>query len=218
MNNFMAGADIRARREALGWSQEQLGERVGTKQQTIQRIETGETKFSRYLTAIDEALSEAEKRINKEFTRLPTATQLPLETLASETPAVPRGQLKIFAAAQGGGGIVIVSTDPVEYRPLPHYLANALDAYGVFVVGESMAPRYEPGEVAEVAPHKPLRRDTDVILYGPDRQGDRRAMIKRLVGWTETEWHLRQFNPPRDFTVSKSDWPIAHAIIGRGPA
>jgi transcriptional regulator with XRE-family HTH domain len=49
-------AKVRALRRKLGWSQEKLAERIGAHAQTIDKIERGQIKFSRYSTAIAEAL------------------------------------------------------------------------------------------------------------------------------------------------------------------
>jgi transcriptional regulator with XRE-family HTH domain len=51
--------DIRLARESLGWSQARLAELVGTTQQTVDRIEKGETTFSRYVEPIRRCLAEA---------------------------------------------------------------------------------------------------------------------------------------------------------------
>lgn len=50
------GAAIRAKREALGWSQAKLAELAGTSQQTIDRIERGATEHSRAIPRVMDAL------------------------------------------------------------------------------------------------------------------------------------------------------------------
>lgn len=55
-----AGAKIRRLREARGWTQAHLASRVGTSQQTIDRIERGETEFSRWIAPALEVLSDEE--------------------------------------------------------------------------------------------------------------------------------------------------------------
>ncbi|MCC7047176.1 MAG: helix-turn-helix transcriptional regulator [Alphaproteobacteria bacterium] len=50
------GAEIKRRRETRGWSQAALGREVGTSQQTVDKIEKGEVRFSRYLPRIRKTL------------------------------------------------------------------------------------------------------------------------------------------------------------------
>lgn len=128
-----------------------------------------------------------------------------------------RQLMPVFGAAEGGSGALILSKDPVEFREIPSYLANSVDAYGVYIVGESMVPRYEPGEIAEVAPHHPYRRGDDVLLYRVNGDGDERVCLKRLVGWTDAEWQVEQFNPPERFALPRAEWPTVHVVRGRGP-
>jgi hypothetical protein len=46
-----------------------------------------------------------------------------------------------------------------------------------------------------------------------------RATIKHLIRWTESVWHLRQWNPARgenqDFTLSRREWPKCHRVVGK---
>lgn len=50
------GINIRKRREGMGLSQAQLAEKAGTTQQTVDRLERGETEFSRALPKISAVL------------------------------------------------------------------------------------------------------------------------------------------------------------------
>src|SRR5260370_18147676 len=51
------GEIIRRRREELGWSQAQLGNRVGISQPAIKKIEAGESRHSKFLPKIAQLLS-----------------------------------------------------------------------------------------------------------------------------------------------------------------
>ena len=127
--------------------------------------------------------------------------------------------LKVFAAVEGGSGEMVVSTDPIELVPRPWYMREVRDGYAVLVVGESMIPAFEPGDIAVVNPRLPPLRGKDVILIGGEQQGEFRASIKRLEGWDARHWRLRQFNPPRgqkaEFTWLRKDWPKALRVVGK---
>lgn len=127
--------------------------------------------------------------------------------------------LKVFAATEGGSGEMVVSTDPIELVPRPWYMKEVRDGYAVLVVDQSMVPAFEPGDMAIVNPRLPPMRGKDVILVGGEHEGEFKASIKRLEGWTSTLWHLRQFNPPRgekhEFSRAKRDWPKALRVVGK---
>jgi hypothetical protein len=127
--------------------------------------------------------------------------------------------LKVFAAVEGGSGTMVVSTEPIEVVPRPWYLREVKDGFGVLVVGESMVPAYEPGDIAIVNPRLPPMRGKDVILISGEQAGEFTATIKRLEKWTATHWHLRQFNPSdgqkETFTLSKVDWPKVYRVVGK---
>jgi len=61
MTQKLVGDVIRTRRVRLGLPQEKVATAVGTTQQTVDRIERGETQFSRYLQPISEFLDAAER-------------------------------------------------------------------------------------------------------------------------------------------------------------
>jgi transcriptional regulator with XRE-family HTH domain len=127
--------------------------------------------------------------------------------------------LKVFAAAEGGPGEMVVSTDPVELVPRPWYMHEVRDGFAVLVIGESMVPAFEPGDMAVVNPRLPPMRGKDVILIGDEQQGEFRASIKRFEGSDARYWHLRQFNPPHgqkpELTWLKKDWPKALRVVGK---
>lgn len=127
--------------------------------------------------------------------------------------------LKVFAAVEAGPGEMVVSTEPIELVPRPWYMREVRDGYAVLVVGESMIPRYQPGELAIVNPRLPPMRDKDVILVGGEHEGEFRASIKRLLGWDSRNWRLLQYNGPKgqpvEFSWPKKDWPKALRVVGK---
>lgn len=121
----------------------------------------------------------------------------------------------IYAAAEGGNGHLIVNFDPIEVVKRPAILEGVKGAYGLLVSGDSMEPAYDHGDMALVHPGLGPGRLVDVVLYDHPPNGDAEAIIKRMVGWTEREWHLRQFNPAKDFPAFRADWPTCHRVVGK---
>jgi phage repressor protein C with HTH and peptisase S24 domain len=139
----------------------------------------------------------------------------PLVLVDPEPPRPRTSLVPIYSAAQGGKGHIIIDFDPIEEARPPDELIRVRNAYGILIVGESMVPAYRPGDVAWVNPHKPIERDTDVVLYHVPPNGEAEAIIKTLIGISEQTWKLRQYQPPRDFTESRADWTVCHRIVGK---
>ena len=212
---------IRDRRLAEKLSQSDLATKVGTNQQTIEKIESGITKRSGFLPQILHVL-----KIDMDY--LTQTPSLP-NTVAVE-PAADRDprrenilqgpvDLPVHGAAEGGRGAIIVSTDPIEYVARPQPLLSVRSAYGIIIVEDSMSPEFEPGQIALVHPHLPAQVGATCIFYSKAEDGTDRAIIKRLRRVTADSWHVRQWNPPeggkQDFTLKRSEWQICHVTVGR---
>lgn len=122
--------------------------------------------------------------------------------------------LPIYGAAQGGDGVMLLDSDPIEYGERPANLLGVVGAYGVYVVNDSMAPAYEPGDKLHVHPGRPLRPGRDAIFVSEQPDGTRHATVKRLVKITDKAWKVEQFNPPRVFDLPRKTWQRAFRIVG----
>lgn len=212
MNSNEIGQIIRAKREQMGLSQKQLAQAIGIKQQSIDAIEKGETQRSRHLPFIARELE------------IPaSALGLPTEPPAAGVEAVAQGygtrDFRIYTAAEGGPGEILRSPDPIDWWPRPIEVQHVKGAYGMYIVGESMVPEFEPGQVAVVNPNLPHVGGKSYIFYAEDEDGQARATVKRLRRATSDAWYVTQHNPPAgqksDFTLSRKVWRAAHRIVGR---
>lgn len=142
------------------------------------------------------------------------ATPEPSPAPAATQPA-PR--LPVHLSALGGAktGLMILSSDPVAWIARDPRLIGVPDAYGVYISGESMVPAYEPGDLALVNPSLPLRREAYCIFQGVTRDGSRHVLIKRYMGESEKAWRVRQYQPSKDFELSKAEWFRPHVVIGK---
>ena len=139
-----------------------------------------------------------------------------------ETGAEPQPQttllrdFPVYGAAQGGpSGAMAMSSDPIQHIARPDPLVTVKSSYGIYVVGESMSPAYEQGDIALVHRGLPPKRHSDVILVRREPDGTPHALIKHLVGWTEENWRVRQYNPPSDYNLPRADWTEVESIVGR---
>lgn len=205
---------LNALQEARGWTVPELAREMGhpDDKELIDRIhkwKAGGVKQPR-----GNALKELARAFNVTTAELRDDEP---EVLAFRPPPKFLGDrdLPVYSSAEGGQGTMVVNTDPIEWVPRPWYLGNVRDGYAVLVVGDSMEPVFEAGDMAVVNPRLPPRKDKNVVLVSRESEGEFVATIKRLLGWTDKDWKLRQFNPRRDFTLSKKEWPKALRVVGK---
>lgn len=143
---------------------------------------------------------------------------------ASEPRVVefPPRRLPVYGQAVGGqDGRFILNGEKVRDVLCPPPLEDVPGAYAVYVRGESMLPRYEPGEMAFVNPHAPVRNgDYVVVQIRPELEGEVPfAFIKRYVSRSRQEGLiLEQLNPPdqeeRLMQFPDGDVVSVHKIVG----
>jgi transcriptional regulator with XRE-family HTH domain len=122
----------------------------------------------------------------------------------------------VYGAAQGGpSGAMAMSSDPIQHIARPDPLVTVKSSYGIFVVGESMSPAYEQGDIALVHRGLPAKRNSDVILVRREADGTPHVLIKHLIGWTDENWRVRQYNPPSEFNLARDEWKEIETIVGR---
>ena len=131
-----------------------------------------------------------------------TATPLPSSTRQEMMP--------IRSAGRGGGEQQMFQDGPIGYTPRPANLAGVRDAYAIYMVGDSMEPRYTQGWLLHVNPFKPPVRGRDVVVY----KRDHAVLIKQFVGWNDDMLVLRQLNPEETLRIPSSEVAECHLIVG----
>ncbi|HEY4254602.1 MAG TPA: S24 family peptidase [Roseomonas sp.] len=143
---------------------------------------------------------------------VPMGISLPGAAVAAPRPAealvVPRRgemaqDLPVYGTAQGANGegaFIINMGGQVDRIRRPPGLAANRDAFAIYVEGDSMEPRFEPGEVVVVDPNRPVRPGDDVVLLleSPEPGRPPKAYIKRLVRRGAERILVKQYNPPRE--------------------
>jgi transcriptional regulator with XRE-family HTH domain len=206
-------AIVKRARAAKGISQPELARRVGTSQQTIDKIENGKVQRSSYMAAIALELGVPLDRVLRVRHKSTAIAAVPGHALISGDRDLP-----VYATTQEGIGVQILTSDPVEYVLRPEPLARVRDGYGVIVADDTMAPEARSGDVALVNPHVPPRvGDTCVFRSSPRDGGSIHSSIKHLRKVTERDWLVTEWNNDgerRDYSLKRSDWPVAHVTIG----
>lgn len=139
---------------------------------------------------------------------------------ASTAPDMPaRFDLPVMGTGEGGEeGVMLFNGEIVDRIGRPPFLANAVGAYAVYVVGSSMEPRYFPGELLYVHPGKPVTIGSFVLVQArPRADGEApRALIARLEKRTGQKVILGKLNPARQIELQAKDIVSIHKIVGSG--
>lgn len=115
-------------------------------------------------------------------------------------------KLHVYGQVVGGNdGEFILNGSPLYDVLCPPSLASTVGAYAVEIVGDSMSPRYEEGEIAYIDPIRRVRRGDYVVVQLKDEHGETpQAFIKRYLFKSEKELVLEQFNP-----LKRINFPLA---------
>lgn len=148
---------------------------------------------------------------NPEFSPgTPKAAPVREFTYAGEIEMGPR-DLPVYGSFKGGfDGNEIDYHNPVETIQRPPELMGVRNACAVYVINDSMEPRYFQGEMALVHPGQPPRAGDHVAVELTNGNG----MIKRLVRMTSDFVELAQYNPPEKQKIRRSEIAGVYKIIG----
>lgn len=108
----------------------------------------------------------------------------------------------------------------VEYRLRPSSLIGKRNIYALYVVGDSMAPWKEAGELIYIDGNRaPAINDYVVIqcrngfVEHADEHRIVRTMVKRLVRRSSTWVELQQYNPPQTFRIATDTIERIHRVM-----
>ena len=100
--------------------------------------------------------------------------------------------------------------EPIDSIETPPYLLNTIAAYAVYVAGETMVPRFNPGEIAFVHPGKPFKANDSVIVQLKTDN----AVLKTFQKIDDNEIILSQFSTSETVTYQRDNVKAVHKIIG----
>lgn len=127
--------------------------------------------------------------------------------------------LPVLGAARGGqfgSGQFVDNGTFFEMVQRPATLSNVANAYAVYIVDDSMAPRYWPGEMAAVNPNKPVLPGSYVCLQIETEDGEMDYLIKRLVRRSGGQVRVEQHNPQKEFDIDAKTVRAMHEIVVAG--
>ncbi len=131
--------------------------------------------------------SERKELVNQAVDHRSGPTPLPLDVAV----------LGVTAAC--GGADFRLDGTVIDQARRPPGLAGASNVFAIYVIGDSMYPRFEEGDLVYVQTGRPPKPGDDVIIELHGAAGESGpCYIKRLVRRTASHLQLCQFNPPLD--------------------
>jgi phage repressor protein C with HTH and peptisase S24 domain len=121
----------------------------------------------------------------------------------------------VFGVAVGGSdGEFYLNGEIVDYVRRPDGIRRSKEVYAIYVVGTSMVPRFEEGELVYVNPARPPSIGEYVViqLKPADAAAPARALIKRLAK-RGARIEVEQFNPPKTLRFEGDEILSMHRVI-----
>ncbi|WP_417513159.1 S24 family peptidase [Minwuia sp.] len=131
----------------------------------------------------------------------------PREQMPSDIP--------VMGTAAGGleGAFQMQAGEAIDHVRRPPGVATAVDVYAIYVVGDSMVPRFEEGELIYVSGKRPARPGDYVVVQTSNADGEITAWCKKLVSRDAKKIVLAQFNPEGTFEVPSMSTVAVHRIL-----
>lgn len=204
---------------ALARKASAFGESVS--QQVVQHLTSGRNTNSKSLVPIAKALDVSVEWLMTGEGGSFTVKGGPANLRAGKAARDARDQERVPVlgmAECGPDGWSLWNGDIIDTIPRPMNLVGAPKAYAVYIVGDSMEPRYYSGELAHIHPGKPVTIGAFVLVQlRPDHDGDTpKAVVKRLIKRSATKIVLEQYNPAKKFEIKTADIVSLHRVVGSG--
>lgn len=119
-------------------------------------------------------------------------------------------RLPVYGSAQAGPDGQRIEFDPIEWIDRPDGLREVHGAFAMYVVNDSMEPKYEQGDMLYVHPTRPPRRLSHVVIV----KNDGTALVKRLVRAEVDAYVVRQYNPPCEYAIPRAEVQALYLVLG----
>lgn len=212
--------NIKAMRLAAGMTLEQLGQVLGIGKAAMSHKEKGISpvttdELARLAAAldcdIDHLLHDNVTRLSQKVTKPSqfNGTKAPRDSADGYSTLVP-----VYGPAAASHPERILLTDDfiVEKMERPKELLRIKEGFVMYVVGDSMRPRYKDRELVSVNPNLKPHKEQDCVIV-LDEEGN--ALVKEFAGETDTEFKFKQYNPEKIIKLKKADVRALYAVVGR---
>lgn len=210
------GERVRAAREAMGLSQQQLAEAVGIRQPSVAAIESGKAKASKKVFAMARVLKQDPEWLETGVGAMRTGdtaspppepnpsqdkqTLVPAPDTIRNAASWPK-DVPVMGVALGGsqGDFSLNTAEISDYIRRPPAILPGRRVFALYVQGDSMRRWREPGDLVYLDPIRPARPgDRVVVELKPQVEGDGHpAYLKELVRIDGKTIKLLQYNPEK---------------------
>lgn len=222
------GDRIRSAREMKGLTQQELADHFGISRVSVTQWELGTTQPGRdkyeglanllggnaewFLTGKGVIpISDSLRKIIERDHPTPNAK-------VGDKIHITGKMLPVYGQAVGGLDGEFLMNGNVLYEVIcPPQLSGVSNAYAVGISGDSMAPRYEDGEVAYIDPNRRVKKGDYVVAQIQfEEHGPPLAFIKKFVRHNGSQLVLSQFNPEKELTFPHENVVSVHYIVMAG--
>jgi|GEM_PF-2432559 len=211
-----------------GISESRLAEMVGASQQAINFIANGTTKNPRNLGKIAKALGVNEAWLRygsqggdsapEEMTRPRTVAQSELFAAYPAKPvarddllAASINDLPVYGTPAGMDGITLDTETPQSFTGRPPMLIGNNRGFAVFMIGESMSPRFDHGEMLWIDPVQPPQIGDYVLVVDQNSF----AIPRQLLAIKSDAIELLARNDETESSVKREDIRHLYKIVGQ---
>jgi phage repressor protein C with HTH and peptisase S24 domain len=142
------------------------------------------------------------QRIALTMPQLPDREAMPLD--------VP---VRGMALGSDGGDFTFTGHDTAYVRRPPG-LATDRTVYALYVQNDSMAPKFEQGDLVYLSGTRPPKPGEYVLIeLHPETEGTASGFIKRFKKRKDGRYVLEQFNPAKDIEIDERQVKLIHRVI-----
>jgi phage repressor protein C with HTH and peptisase S24 domain/DNA-binding XRE family transcriptional regulator len=210
---------LREARKSRKFSQAVVGDWFGITTQAVSQWEKGDSvpemdKIARLAEGLGVTVAWLLEEVPGSLPPAPP----PISNAQMGAPVALDATIKLYGQASAGrDGEFPLNGQTAATIPAPPGLRGIHDAYAVYVVGDSMEPRYFSGEIVYVNPLQPARRGNFVVAQIATGEGESPlAYVKRLVAREARTLRLEQFNPKKTLEFPASKVVSVHRIVMGG--
>jgi phage repressor protein C with HTH and peptisase S24 domain len=164
-------------------------------------------------------VDESQLRVGLQMKKFADRSEGASYTLYNSVTTTVFRQIPTYGHATGGprGEFKLSKDNLTGDIPAPPMLVNVRDAYAIYMVGNTMKPRYYAGETIYVHPGLPVRDGDYIVLQFADNNasdGDDRVLAMVCQQLSKTTF--AQINPYKELELADDQIVARHRIVLAG--
>ncbi|MER2535514.1 MAG: LexA family transcriptional regulator [Rhizobiaceae bacterium] len=169
----------------------------------LEKVATELDTSTDWLLGKTDDVSVTAKDLRPADIKAPIVTQMP-------------NDVPVYGTAAGShlkGAFQMETATVIDYVRRPPALVGAKDTYALYVEGSSMEPRYLPGDLVFVHPHRPARLGDAVIVQVAVGEHQIEASIGFYRRRTPEYVYLGKLNPEAEVRLNRAQVVAIHRVL-----